>query len=67
MRIKRHCKNCGAVIDMSKDRHYVVKVQAGDNALIRSSYSYADAYDCQECGRQYLAGFREIHKLEEEK
>lgn len=65
MRIKRHCKNCGAIIDVSKERHYVVKLRSSDGGWMRDGLC-ADAYDCQECGCQYIAGIREINTIKKE-
>ena len=67
MKIKRHCKNCGAVIDMSKERHYVAVTRSEQSFSVSlSAYKITkfDAFDCQECGCQYLAGVRE-DRLEE--
>lgn len=62
MKIRRHCKNCGTVIDMSSERHYVVAVRKDLCNLV-----HFDAFDCQNCGCQYIAGVREINIIKEEK
>ena len=57
MRKKKRCANCGAVLELTEDRHYIVAEQDRTNLLFPKTILF-DAYDCQICGRQYLAGVR---------
>lgn len=64
MRIKRRCKNCGTVIDMSVGRHYLV-TDANEKGFAgaMSGYTCYKAFDCQNCGCQFLAGIRLDRKI----
>ena len=57
MRKKKRCANCGAVLELTEDRHYIATDQDRTNPLFPKTI-LIDAYDCQICGRQYMAGIR---------
>lgn len=66
MRRKR-CANCGAILKLTSDLHYIATEVDKTQPLspILQTLIYMDAYDCQVCGRQYLAGIRAPSRKED--
>lgn len=61
---RKRCANCGAILKLTLDQHYIATEQDRTNPLFPKTV-LIDAYDCQICGRQYLAGIRAAVVAEE--
>ena len=66
MKKRKRCANCGAVLELTEERHYIAVEATKNDGLLYQKPIFFDAYDCQVCGRQYLSGIR-AKKMEEPK
>lgn len=58
MKKRRRCANCGAVLELTEERHYIAVNEGKSDGALFSKPVFIDAYDCQVCGRQFMAGIR---------
>lgn len=50
------CKVCGSELELTEKKHYVATETV--SSLLNSQEKWYDAFDCQICGCQYIAGER---------